>query len=348
MSVPALGRLEKADLRQVWGNEASDFTPWLADEGNLRLLGETLGLELEVVTREKGVGRFWADLLCKDTVTNDYVLIENQLGRSDHSHLGQILTYCAGLSGAAEEIRTAVWIASTFTEEHRATLDWFNEISGDRFRFFGLEIDLWRIADSPLAPKFNVVCRPNDWSRDVGVAVTHADLSEHQRRNLQYWTAFAEYLTSSSKVLRPKKPSPDSWMAFALGTSVAHLSAVISDFDLETQSFDQGQQVRAMVSLTGPSADALYLALQEQRQQLEADMGEPLRWYRPPDYHVRRIFLVRRANLDDAAEWPAQHAWFREKLERMHRVFASRIPALRESVAVVSPVGDAASTTTQP
>lgn len=113
-----LGRLEKVELREVWKTEASDFTPWLAQEQNIELLGETIGIDLEVEAQEKNVGPFRADILCKDTLTDNWVLIENQLERTDHTHLGQLLTYAAGLNAV-----TIVWIAERFTDEHRATLD---------------------------------------------------------------------------------------------------------------------------------------------------------------------------------------------------------------------------------
>jgi hypothetical protein len=170
---PPLGRLERVDLRQVWQNEAGDFTPWLAREDNIALLGETIGLELEVEAEEKGVGPFRADILCKDTATNNWVLVENQLERTDHTHLGQLLTYAAGLQAV-----TIVWVAERFTDEHRAALDWLNEITDGRFNFFGLEIELWRIGDSPVAPKFNVVCKPNNWTQTI---TEIEDLSETKR-----------------------------------------------------------------------------------------------------------------------------------------------------------------------
>src|SRR4051794_34639727 len=94
---PSLGRLEKMELRGVWLKEADDFTPWLAREENIALLGEAVGLTLEVEAQEKDVGPFRADILCKDTATGSWVLIENQLERTDHNHLGQLLTYAAGL-----------------------------------------------------------------------------------------------------------------------------------------------------------------------------------------------------------------------------------------------------------
>ena len=143
-----LGKLEKVDLRTVWTNEAADFTPWLAEEGNLERLADIIGLDLELEATEKSVGPFSADILCKDTVNDQWVLVENQLERTDHRHLGQLLTYAAGLNAV-----TVVWIAERFTEEHRAALDWLNEITGEGTDFFGLEIELWRIGKSPAAPK---------------------------------------------------------------------------------------------------------------------------------------------------------------------------------------------------
>ena len=150
-----LGELIKVPLREFWEGEASDFTPWLADEENIGLLGDTIGVELEVEAQERNVGPFRADILCKDISTDNWVLIENQLEPTDHTHLGQLLTYAAGLNAV-----TVVWIAESFTNEHRAALDWLNKITAEGFSFFGLEIELWRIGDSPIAPKFNVVSHP--------------------------------------------------------------------------------------------------------------------------------------------------------------------------------------------
>ena len=130
----------------------------LAQSENMAELARTLDMDLEVEAQERAVGPFRADILCKDISTNRWVLIENQLERTDHTHLGQLLTYASGL-----EAVTIVWIAARFTEEHRSTLDWLNKITDESFRFFGLEVELWRIGDSPAAPKFNVVSKPNDF-----------------------------------------------------------------------------------------------------------------------------------------------------------------------------------------
>ncbi len=119
----SLGSLERIDVRKAWPNEAADFTPWLASEPGLKLLGEALGMDLEVEATEQNVGPFAADILAKrtDTPEEHWVVIENQLEKTDHRHLGQLLTYAAGLKAA-----TVIWVAAQFTPEHRATIDWLD------------------------------------------------------------------------------------------------------------------------------------------------------------------------------------------------------------------------------
>ena len=172
MNDQSLGRLQRVDLRTIWTSEPVQFTPWLARPENLEILGETLGLELELEAQEKEVGSFRADIVCRDIGTGSSVLIENQLEQTDHDHLGKLLTYAAGLQAV-----TVVWLAERFRDEHRAALDWLNDITHEESRFFGLEIELWRIGDSPAAPKFNIVSMPNDWSRSVR-SVDDVELSE--------------------------------------------------------------------------------------------------------------------------------------------------------------------------
>src|SRR5688500_12780725 len=183
MTTKNLGRLQKVALREAWSSESGDFTPWLAQADNLILLAESIGIELELDTREKDVGPFRADILCRDTADN-WVLIENQLERTDHTHLGQLLTYPAGLDAV-----TIVWIAERFTEEHRAALDWLNEKTEEGINIFGLEVELWRIGSSPTAPKFNVVCKPNEWTRSVRDTAA-GNLSQDKQIQLDFWAAY--------------------------------------------------------------------------------------------------------------------------------------------------------------
>ena len=207
-----LGRLIKVELRDAWEHEAHDFTPWLAQEDNIALLSDTIGIDLEVEAQEKNVGPFSADILCKDTANDHWVLIENQLERTDHTHLGQLITYAAGLNAV-----TIVWIADRFTDEHRAALDWMNEITGENLTFFGLEVELWRIGNSIAAPKFNVVSSPNDWTKNFGGksgTFTPANLSEIRVLQRDYWAYLHKHLEETNSIIRKGKPQPQSWMTY--------------------------------------------------------------------------------------------------------------------------------------
>ena len=213
--------------------------------------------------QEKAVGPFRADILCKDIGTDAWVLVENQLERTDHSHLGQLLTYASGLQAV-----TIVWIAARFTEEHRATLDWLNKITDESFRFFGLEVELWRIGDSLAAPKFNIVSKPNDWSRSVAQAaraIDDAELSETRITQREYWAAFHSVLDAvGGPVSGNRKPQPQSWMAYSTGRSGFNLGAVM---------IRPKNQVRAELYISGDSAKAFLGLLERQKGAIEEQLA---------------------------------------------------------------------------
>ena len=106
------------DIRTVWPKEASCFTPWLAD--NISLLSEALGMDLEKGETEKQLGSLFVDILTKDSA-GQTVVIENQLEATNPDHLGRLLIYAAGL-----DARIVIWVATQFTDEHRAVVDWLN------------------------------------------------------------------------------------------------------------------------------------------------------------------------------------------------------------------------------
>ena len=318
MNGKPLGRLERVDLRTIWTIEATEFTPWLARIENLKVLGETLGIDLELEAQEKAVGPFRADILCKDIGTDAWVLVENQLERTDHIHLGQLLTYAAGLQAV-----TIVWLAARFTDEHRATLDWLNKITDESFRFFGLEIELWRIGDSPAAPKFNVVSKPNDWSRSVAQAaraIDDAELSETRIKQREYWTAFHLVLDAvNGPISGNRKPQPQSWMAYGIGRSSFNLGAAMNRLK---------NHVRAELYIAGDNAKAFLGLLLQQREAIEQELDYPLEWEELPARRDCRISsYLNSVNPEDESDWLRQHEWLAKRLNDMHGVF---FPRLRE------------------
>ncbi len=277
MTKRELGRLTPVDLREVWSNEADHFTPWLASDENIALLGQAIGLDLEVEAREQEVGPFRADILCKETGNDSWVLIENQLEITDHKHLGQLLTYAAGLKAVS-----IVWIARKFTDEHRAALDWLNEITEERFRFFGLEVEAWRIGDSPAAPKFNVVSKPNEWSRVVtreAARATEQGLTENRKLQLEFWTEFKKYAAVHGAPEETIKPGLRHWIRTrTMGRSGFGLIGIASFLNSATESFESGE-VRAEFMLNNPRSSECFEQLTRQRASIEQDLGEKLEWY---------------------------------------------------------------------
>lgn len=315
-----LGRLAKVELRDIWASEATSFTPWLAREENIAVLAETLGLELELEAQEKAVGPFRADILCKELGSNSWVLIENQLERTDHCHLGQLLTYASGL-----EAVTIVWIAARFTEEHRSTLDWLNKITDDTFRFFGLEVELWRIGDSPAAPKFNVVSKPNDWSRSVAQAaraIDESELSETRVAQREYWEQFHfELDRQKGPIAGNRKAQPQSWMTYPVGRSGFMVSGVM---------VRPKKQVRAELYISNEHAKSYFFLLREQREAVERELGYPLYWDELPSGRDKRISItLDNVDPENRADWPRQHAWLAKHVNDLRRVFEARVRSLR-------------------
>ena len=201
------GRLSDLPLRDAWPNEARQFTPWLAE--NIDQLSEVIGVPLVLTGTEVAVESFSADILARNPMDDSVVLIENQLEQTDHKHLGQIMTYLAGL-----EAQTVVWIAPSFREPHLSAIRWLNEHTADGFSFFAVKVRVVQIGDSPYAPIFETVEKPNDWNRTVSVMTKSAKPGSDDRndRRLAFWRAYLDRVPSSSDWgLRPMR-LPSMWV----------------------------------------------------------------------------------------------------------------------------------------
>ncbi len=171
------------------GHEALNFTPWLAE--NADRLAEALGIELEFEATEHAVGGYSLDIIGKDQSNGVVLIVENQLGESDHGHLGQLLTYAA-VTGAS----TIVWITTRFRDEHRQALTWLNEHSGQDTHFFGVELEVVRIGESAPAPLFKVVALPNDWRKSVRASTASSVAGSKNELYRQFWTKLLERIKS--------------------------------------------------------------------------------------------------------------------------------------------------------
>ena len=313
----ALGTLEKVDLREVWESENEDFTPWLAREENINKLGQKIGLDLEVEAQEKRVGKFRADILCKDINTDNWVLIENQLEKTNHGHLGQLLTYATGLDAV-----TIVWVAATFNEEHKATLDWLNKITDENYNFFGLEIELYKIEDSKIAPKFNLVCQPDNWSQSISreaKRIEQGEVSETKLKQYKFWTELGKELQAADTPLKLQKVYPQHWTNIAVGKTGVHLGATFNT-----------QQERVSAQLYIIKNKNWFKELESQKDIIEKELGEKLSWQLLPEKAASRIALYRsNSDIENTDDWKEMLKWLVLKLEKLRIVFSQRLKNLR-------------------
>lgn len=246
-------------------------------------------------------------------------MIENQLYQSDHSHLGQIVTYASGLKAT-----TIIWIAASFTDEHKAAIDWLNEITSDEYSFFGLEIELWRIDDSPAAPRFNIISKPNYWSKSFEKSNCPSDeeLSIRKQQQIEYWNSFKEFILRKNKSIDPTRPArPRHWMDFPLGKSGFHYSVTV-DVDKDrcgTELYINNEQPKECLRRLLSDKDAI-----------EAEIGEHLEWQELPSRHASRIVLYKNGCTLDPSdkEIEEQMEWMADLLERFQKAFTSRVKML--------------------
>ena len=314
-----IGRLEEVDIREVWPDEAEDFTPWVASDEGLSLLGKRIGLRLSGAQTEVDVGPFSADIVCIDTATDDKgttVVIENQLESTDHDHLGKLLTYWAGLGASI-----VIWISTEFREEHRAAIERLNDVTDENSQFFGFEIEVLQIGDSARAPRFNVAVKPNYWSIDTrsGPGRHPRKVSPANRTNERYWSLFADFVSRSDTKIKAVKPRAQGFMDFRIRKTGANLSAV---------RLTQDRQVRVELTLTGKTHRDFYNALKTERDEIQREINSgDLKW----DQRDARSSVELVADMDpsDESDWEAQMAWMLEKIELFDKAFRGRVQRIQ-------------------
>ena len=303
--------LKPVDLREVWHNEAYNFTPWLAEPEHLSWLGEALNMELADVKCEVNVGQFRADIVCSNTADDSVVVIENQLRESDHNHLGQLLTYAAGL-----EARTLIWVAESFTDEHLAVINRLNAMRDEDFQFFGVEVKTAEITDSPYGVQFNVVAKPS-------VSI-HPSPNNANSWPEQFYVQFREDLTANNSPLRPLAQDWNEKYPSYLGFDIGRWPEIWLAAWLDLK----GTRIAANLHMKGPNAGSRFDELKNNLQEIETQFGAELQW-KKPSWQVPQVGVYKNiANPTNEANWPEQFEWLRSNLERLAEVFQPIIAEL--------------------
>ncbi len=301
--VATLGKLKKVDLREAWKHEALDFTRWLAQDENLALLSEEIGVDINLIQTEASVGSFNVDILAEDS-NGRKIVIENQLEATNHDHLGKIITYASGYNA-----EIVVWIVKDVRNEHKQAIDWLNEHTDENINFFAIKLELWQIGDSPYAPKFQIISKPNEWAKIMKAPVS--DLTERKLKLLEFWTALNDFLENKNSKVSPHKPSAHHWNNVSIGTSKAHISLTAS-----------ARENKIAVELYIPDCKELYFQLVNKKEEIEKLYGEELYWQELKDKKASRISISRdNFNLYDNKNWEKDFLWLEEKTLAFKKAF---------------------------
>ncbi|MCA0399804.1 MAG: hypothetical protein LCH38_03205 [Proteobacteria bacterium] len=300
-----IGRLTPISARDAWLHEAQNFTPWLAE--HLDELGEVLGIQMELQGREVAVETFSADILARNLFDDSLVLIENQLETTDHRHLGQILTYLAGL-----EAKTVVWLATDFREPHLSAVKWLNEHTADAFSFFAVRLRVVRIGDSPAAPIFDVLARPNLWERQLqAVARKSENMSEVGEYRKAFWQAYLDRYPGDASLGLVVTGASSNWVSVDESAQVI-ISAWVGKRMLGLfLRGPRGTGGNLLAEIIEPYRDAL-------EQGLDAKYGRKT----DNSFYGR----VKTIDLDNNANWPLAIDWLHERIQQYLAVLRSTLP----------------------
>lgn len=282
-----IGKIEKVSLREVWRKEAKDFTSWLFD--NIEILGEELDIDLTAVEKEKKVGPFSADIIAEDG-TGQKVLIENQLEKTDHDHLGKMLTYVSNL-----DVKAAIWISSEPRKEHERAIDWLNESRID-VNFYLVQIEAYRIGKSEPAPKFNIIAGPSEESKIIGEE--KKELAERYKKRLEFWKSLLERSKSKTPLHSNITPSIYSWIGTGAGrTGLGYNYVITYKYGAIELYIDRGKDSKE-------ENKKIFDELHSHKKEIEGVFGEELEWQRLDDRRASRIRKTYTyARLDDKNKW---------------------------------------------
>jgi predicted Fe-Mo cluster-binding NifX family protein len=306
-------RLIEVDPRGIWRREDKDFTPWLAQ--NIDYLNDKLDFEIVVQTVEGNVGPYFVDIYGEDGAGNR-IIIENQLEKSDHGHLGQILTYLVNL-----DANIAIWITTNPSEEHQQVVEWLNEITPDNMLFYLIQVKGVKVEGSDIvSPLFTIVEGPTQERKRIG-----AEKKEYAQRHTirkQFWAQFINEMNKKSVLCQNISPSTDAWIGIALGTSGVSLNLVVSknyaraEIYINKGDTEKNKQV----------FDYFY----KHKEDLEKSFGDALTWERMDDRVTSRIkYQLDKVSVFNESDWPKMNEFMIDAAIRIHNVFRDHVQHLR-------------------
>lgn len=307
-----LGNLEKLDelgVRRIWPREDQDFSPWLTE--NIDFLNKALNISIEITQAEAPVGNFRLDLEGMDSVSQRPVVIENQFGRSDHAHLGQLITYASG-----REAGINIWIANEFQLPHRNAIEWLNKISPPELSFYAIELEVLKIDESKPATNFRIMAGPPPSKRKE---IPSGDqISPRNRQYQEFFDRLRAVILNLDPKLTRAKGLPQSWWSLGIGrTGFALTAAFTADAKFRIEIYiDLGVKDDNKYALT---------QLRENETHIEEQIKQPLIWDYLPESRACRVFVADDGTIDDAEKHEELIAWGAPMMVKFREVFAPLI-----------------------
>ncbi len=303
-----IAKLNKVELRGHWTHEAHDFTKWLSEPENLELLSDEIGVGIELVQVEANVGRYNVDILAKEENTSKKIIIENQLETTDHSHLGQLITYAAGL-----EAEYIIWLVREAREEHQEAVDWLNEHTDEKLNFFLVVVELWQIGNSDPAVKFSVVSRPNDWKKTVMGSGVDGEQSETKSMQFDFWQKLRGYASRQYPELKLRKPAAQHWYDISIGRSDCHVCLTVLS-----------REDKVGCELYIQNSKELFTKLRQQKNVIEKDLGleGKIDWQELPERKASRIRTFVPFDFDDDKTWDKAFQWLGQTAITFKKTFS--------------------------
>lgn len=268
----SLGKFKEVSLREVFPHEATDFTQWLSKEENIEEINKIIGLSLIDIKTEVSVGNKRCDIVAKDEITQNIVVIENQLEKTNHDHLGKLITYASGLKASV-----IIWIVKKAEPEFSSAIEWLNNHIDDEISFFLLEVKLYKIHDSLPAPHFEIIEKPNDYNKSLSLTKVSNELNYSEKGRIAFWTLFNEVM-EERKEFNVRKATKDHWYDFAIGTTRCHLSVEL---------ISKNDKVR--INLLIRDDKLLYDYLFENKNIIASQLPYNLEWYKSETVKTTRI-----------------------------------------------------------
>ncbi|MBQ7595989.1 MAG: DUF4268 domain-containing protein [Clostridia bacterium] len=305
-----LGTLKEVDVRELWHHEQYDFSNWLAKEENIEYLNNILGLTLTDVNSEVYVGAYRCDLVAKDEATGIKVIIENQLERSNHDHLGKIITYASGL-----DAKVVVWIVTEAREEHRSAIEWLNNNTNSDTNFFLIELHAYKIGDSLPAPMFETIETPNGFIKNSKGSNGNNDLNKTKSERLAFWNEFNDVILQRGKPFNIRKATTDHWYNVAIGSSEADIGINLVN-----------KESSVVVEIYIYDNKKLFDSLLKNKEEIESSLHFKLDWQRLDSKKASRIkYSIKGLNFDDHSNYNKLMNEIIDKVIIMREVFQKYI-----------------------